>query len=145
MLIDVIDKQNGIINQFLGDGLIATFGAPISSGNDCQRAGNAAIEILDRVQESGDKGIFPKTRLGIGIHYGEAITGNVGTELRKQFSIVGNVVIQASRIEQLNKEFHSQLLMSKEVFDRMDHANGESLGPIMLKGESEPLEIIRMR
>jgi len=142
--IEAVSKYNGIINQFLGDGFMATFGAPISYGNDSRNAVDAALEILSGVQKACDEKIIPATRLGIGIHYGEAITGNVGTELRKQYSIVGNVVIQASRIEQLNKEFQSQLLISREVFEQVQHINGESLGNVVLKGESAPLEIIRL-
>lgn len=143
--IESVNKHNGIINQFLGDGFMATFGAPISYGNDCKNAVDAALEILEEIQKACDEGLIPPTRLGIGIHYGEAITGNIGTEIRRQYSIVGNVVIQASRIEQLNKEFKSQLLVSREVFGQIDHVSGESLGPINLKGESLPLEIFRLR
>lgn len=142
---EVIDKYNGIINQFMGDGFMATFGAPISAADDCAHALHAGDEILDYVRKLYEEGQIPYTRLGIGIHYGEAITGNVGTELRKQFSIVGNVVIQASRIEQLNKEFKSQLLISREVLERIDNLQGVSLGPITLKGESKPVEIFRIR
>lgn len=143
--IESVSKYDGIINQFLGDGFMATFGAPISYGNDCQNAVDAALEILEETQKACDGGFIPPTRLGIGIHYGEAITGNIGTELRRQYSIVGNVVIQASRIEQLNKEFKSQLLVSREVFGQIDHVSGESLGQVNLKGESLPLEIFRIR
>src|SRR4030095_16314608 len=114
--INAVSKHDGIINQFLGDGFMSTFGAPVSSGNDCKNAVDSALEILDITQNACNNGLIPPTRLGIGIHYGEAITGNIGTELRKQYSIVGNVVIQASRIEQLNKTFKSQLLVSREVF-----------------------------
>jgi adenylate cyclase len=142
---ELINKYNGIINQFLGDGFMATFGAPFSSGNDCLNAVTAAEEILDHISKLNDEGSIPVTRIGIGIHFGEAITGNVGTERRKQYSIVGNVVIQASRIEQLNKKYGSQLLVSKEVFDRIGRNSGESLGVVMLKGESRPVEIFRLR
>ena len=147
-LIDIVNKHNGIINQILGDGFMATFGAPISRGNDCGNAVNAAMEILEWTQKVSNEGFIHPTRLGIGIHYGEAITGNIGTELRKQFSIVGNVVIRASRIEQLNKEFKSQLLISKEVLERVSgngEVEGKSLGDIVLKGESEPLEIFLIK
>ncbi|HYV94099.1 MAG TPA: adenylate/guanylate cyclase domain-containing protein [Chitinophagales bacterium] len=143
--IESVNKYNGIINQFLGDGFMATFGAPISYDNDCRNAVDAAIEILEGIQKACDDKLIPATRLGIGIHYGEAITGNVGTELRRQYSIIGNVVIQASRIEQLNKEFHSQLLISREVLQQANHITGESLGPVMLKGERLPVEIVRIR
>ena len=143
--IEVVNKHNGIINQFLGDGFMATFGAPISAGNDCQNAVNAALEILEFIRKSGENEYIPVTKLGIGIHYGEAITGSIGTELRKQYSIVGNVVILASRIEQLNKEFNSQLLISKDVYEKLHEVSGESLGLKLLKGESKMTEVIRIK
>jgi adenylate cyclase len=145
LAIEAVNKYNGIINQFLGDGFMATFGAPVSYENDCQNAVDAALQILDETQSASEKGQLHPTRLGIGIHYGEAITGNIGTDLRRQYSIVGNVVIQASRIEQLNKEYHSQLLVSKEVKERVVNTNGEYLGMVALKGEAVPVEIFRIR
>lgn len=141
---EIINRYDGIINQFLGDGFMATFGAPISSDHDCSNALNAGKEVLAYVKKAEDEGTIHPTRLGIGLHFGEAVTGNVGTEARKQYSIVGNVVIQAARIEQLNKELSSQFLISREVYDRVAVPEGELLGHMMLKGESKPLEIVRI-
>ncbi|MBA3647057.1 MAG: adenylate/guanylate cyclase domain-containing protein [Chitinophagales bacterium] len=142
--VEVVNKYHGIIHQFMGDGFMATFGAPFSSVNDCQNAVDAAFGILKKTREAADQNILPLIRLGIGIHAGEVITGNIGTDLRKQYSIVGNVVIQAARIEQLNKEFHSQLLISRNVLEKIKNENPESLGKIKLKGESSLLEIFRL-
>jgi adenylate cyclase len=144
-MIKAVNSYHGIIHQILGDGLMASFGAPFSHGNDCSNAVAAAMEILKVTQKSGDEKEIPPTRLGIGIHVGEAVTGQIGTELRKQYSIIGNVVIQAARIEQLNKEYNSQMLVSQAVFEKTgDTIQGESLGLITLKGENQPLEIIRV-
>ncbi|MEO6167501.1 MAG: adenylate/guanylate cyclase domain-containing protein [Chitinophagales bacterium] len=141
---EIINRYDGIINQFLEDGFMATFGAPISSDHDCSNALNAGKEVLAYVKKADEEGIIHPTRLGIGLHFGEAVTGNVGTETRKQYSIVGNVVIQAARIEQLNKELSSQFLISREVFDRVEFPEGELLGQMMLKGESKSLEIVKI-
>ncbi|QQS35857.1 MAG: adenylate/guanylate cyclase domain-containing protein [Ignavibacteriales bacterium] len=145
-MIDIINKYNGIINQFVGDGFMATFGAPVSKGNDCQYAVDAAVEIIRMLDEESRKGKIIPTRVGIGIHTGDAVTGNVGSSLRKQYSITGNVVILASRIEQLNKQFNSQLLISKEVLNRI-FVNGYkvvSLGAHSVKGREEPVEIFQL-
>lgn len=145
-VVDVVDKNNGIINQFLGDGAMITFGAPVSHGNDCQNALNTAIEILERVKMEGENGRIHPTKVGIGVHVGEAVTGNVGSSKRKQYSITGNVVICASRIEQLNKEYDSQLLISKDVFNSLDDkpVYAEPLGPVLIKGREEPIEIYKL-
>lgn len=145
-MIDSISRNHGIINQFLGDGLMATFGAPVSYENDCLNAVNAAMEIIKAAEEKSLKGIIPHTKVGIGIHTGEAITGNVGTQVRKQYSITGNVVILASRIEQLNKEYGSCLLVSEEVINAVGAKRycSELIGPVLLKGQDEPVTIYRL-
>ena len=145
-MIDIISTHKGIVNQFMGDGFLAMFGAPVSSGNDSQHAVDASLEILKELDRRCTSGELIQTRVGIGLHTGDIVTGNVGTEERKQYSITGNTVILASRIEQLNKEFKSELLISKEVFDELENSypNSQSLGPVELKGRSEPTEIIRL-
>jgi len=145
-MIDTISKHHGIINQFMGDGFMATFGAPVSSGNDCQNAVNASTEIIDKLHVKSKSGELAKTRIGIGLHAGNIVTGNVGTPQRKQYSITGNTVILASRIEQLNKKYNSEILISKEVFEELDQSNLKikSLGSVSLKGRHEPIEIVRL-
>jgi adenylate cyclase len=125
---------------------MATFGAPISSGNDCQDAVAAASDIIDQLNTRLQHGELPPTDVGIGLHYGEAVTGNVGTDLRKQYSVTGNVVILASRIEQLNKQYGSRLLISREVLNQIniDHLKAESLGFAEVKGRSQPIEIFKL-
>lgn len=119
-MIDSIQRYNGVINQFLGDGFMATFGAPVSEDNVAQKAVLASIDIIQKVKKENQAGRIPVTKIGIGLHYGEAVIGNIGSSVRKQYSITGNVVIMASRIEQLNKRWHSQLIISEEVFRELD-------------------------
>jgi adenylate cyclase len=132
--VEVINRHHGVINQFLGDGLMATFGAPISKGNECGNALAAARELIARVSA---------VRIGIGLHAGDAVTGNIGSAERKQYSVTGNVVILASRIEQLNKEYGSQLLVSRDVLERAG-ASAAPLGPVRVKGHEQPIEIYRV-
>jgi len=146
-MIEIINKHHGIINQFLGDGYMATFGLPLSKGNDSQNAVSAALEIIDVLNEKNERGEFPETRIGIGLHSGLVVAGNVGTDERKQYSISGNTVIMASRIEQLNKKYQSQLLISRDVMDnvQLNHTKPTSLGNIQLKGREESIEIWQLK
>lgn len=143
-MIDIVLKQNGIINQLLGDGFMATFGAPVSRGNDCQNAYQASKEILAELKKRVEEGIIRPTRIGIGLHAGNVVTGNVGTNARKQYSITGNPVIIASRVEQLNKEYNSQLILTEEVYEQLDDVMG--LEPefleVNVKGRSTPARIL---
>jgi adenylate cyclase len=133
---EVVNRHRGVINQFLGDGFMATFGAPVATGEDCRNAVAAARELVARAG----------TRIGIGLHAGDAVTGNIGSAERRQYSVTGNVVILASRIEQLNKEFGSQLLVSREVLERCgDEGRGaQPLGPVQVKGRDDPVEVHRL-
>ncbi len=145
-MIDIISKHHGIINQFLGDGFMATFGAPASSGNDSQNAVNASMEIVALLKKKCETGEIPLTKVGIGLHSGQIVSGNVGTSERKQYCITGNTVILASRIEQLNKKFKSEILISGEVQQNIDQTNlnMENLGAYNVRGRATPLEIVRL-
>ena len=77
-MIDGVNRHHGIVNKFLGDGFMAIFGAPISSDDDRQNAVRAAREIVDEVHARTQDGTIPPTRIGIGLHAGMAVTGNVG-------------------------------------------------------------------
>ena len=143
--VEIVNRNHGIINQFLGDGFMATFGAPLATGRDCANALGAARELVAGIQGLSASGRIPPIAIGIGLHAGEAVHGNVGSALRKQYSITGNVVILASRIEQLNKDYGSQILVSGEVLaaageQARDH---QALGPVRVKGREEPIEIYR--
>jgi adenylate cyclase len=145
-MIDSVYKHNGIINQFLGDGFMATFGVPESKGNDSENAFLAASDIIHKVNKKSREGEIPETRIGIGLHTGKVVVGNVGTSLRKQYSITGNAVIIAARIEQLNKIYSSQLLISEEVIQNsaMDTKGLKSLGPVELKGREKPVNLFKI-
>jgi len=143
-MIDIVRSHHGIINQFLGDGFMATFGAPLPVDNSSEHAVQTAQEILNVLNSRIEQGVIPFTSLGIGIHFGEAVTGNIGSVSRKQYSITGNVVILASRIEQLNKTYDSQLLISEEVYIRLDPEikdQYKSLGLVDVKGRAIPISI----
>jgi adenylate cyclase len=144
--IEVVNRHHGIINQFLGDGFMASFGAPVSAGNDCRNALNAARELVAAIRVLGEQGRIPPISIGIGLHAGDAVSGNIGSALRQQYSITGNVVILASRIEQLNKEYGSQLLVSREVLDAAgeEPAGAASLGEVHVKGREQPIELFRL-
>jgi adenylate cyclase len=145
-MLEIVTEHHGIVNQLLGDGFMATFGAPVEVGNCSVHAVAAGREILAGLQERITDGRLAPTRVGIGIHAGEAIVGNVGTDTRKQYSVTGSVVILASRIESMNKELGSQFLISEEVWNELGTAGGrgECVGPVMLKGHERPLSLFRL-
>jgi adenylate cyclase len=145
-MIPVINEHQGIINKFLGDGFMAVFGAPIQDVEQCHHAVDPAMEILSHVEELNKVGGIPPTRLGIGLHVGRVITGNVGGMDRKEYTIIGDAVNLASRIEQATKQLGGQLLVSQAVATVIAGANLKAvdMGLIELKGQSQPVRLFKL-
>jgi adenylate cyclase len=145
-MIECINRHDGIVNKFLGDGFMAVFGAPVSNGRDSHNAVAAAREILERVEAMNAFDDSEPTRVGMGLHAGPVLAGNVGSALRKEYTIIGDTVNLASRIEGLNKQFGSRLLISEEVWREAgdDVSSAERLGPVAVKGKEEPVRVYRL-
>ncbi|MBC8155189.1 MAG: adenylate/guanylate cyclase domain-containing protein [Bacteroidetes bacterium] len=139
----VVQQHGGIVNQFLGDGCMITFGAPLPLDNPAEQAVAAGMAILDAIAEANRANRLPFTTIGIGIQTGDAVVGNIGTEIRQQYNITGTVVIQASRIEQLNKECSSQMLVGQDVLDELPAVptGTKRVGAIHLKGIAEDVVV----
>jgi len=147
IVIKSVTKYHGIINQFLGDGCMVTFGAPVALKNAARNAVTSAMEIHKELKEQIKREFIAPTSIGIGIHIGDAVTGNIGTHERQQYSITGSVVILAARIEQLNKDFNTQILISEDVVRQTAHmlpSDSTFLGNIDLKGWHSPLGIYKV-
>ena len=145
ILVDIIDRHNGIVNKFLGDGLLAIFGAPIDDPFEAANAVAAAREMLSAIEASNAGDPWP-IRLGIGVHIGQAVAGIVGSQRRKEYTVIGDTVNLASRLESLNKEVGSQLIVSDAVREAASDAIGEALplGPVPVRGYAEPVTVWRL-
>ena len=129
----------------MGDGFMATFGAPVSHGNDPRNAYLAGVEIIQEIKARNAANIIPQTMLGIGIHAGFVVTGNVGTESRKQYSVTGNTVIIAARVEQLNKVYGSQMIITEEVYKYLTEKDLDitpERHEVKVKGREKPVNIL---
>jgi len=145
-MIEIVNRHHGVINKFLGDGFMAVFGAPLSDGADCLNGLEAAREILSRIEDEVTAARVLPTRVGIGVHSGEAVTGSIGSSLRREYTVIGDVVNVASRIEQLNKQFGSQLLISETVWqtvrDKIEDAT--PMGAVQVKGREAPIQVYQV-
>ena len=146
-LIDILEENNGIVLQMLGDGLMALFGAPTVKPDHALDAVNASFSILDAIQKLANEGKIPKIRIGIGLNSGNIIAGNLGNEKRKAYSITGKNVIIAARIESLNKQFKSQFLISESVYEAIPSESFQvkDLGQTSLKGIEKPVNIYQLK
>jgi adenylate cyclase len=145
-LMDIINQHQGVVFQILGDGLMACFGSPGENVLHADMAFQASLKILQRVRKDCEQNIIPSTTIGIGLHSGDVVTGNIGNENRSQFSISGAPVIIASRIEQLNKKYNSQFLISGQVHDQIAKGKLEVyyLGQETLRGLGAPVDIYKV-
>jgi adenylate cyclase len=142
VLVDILDRHGGIVNKFLGDGFLALFGAPLEAPDPARRAVAAAREMLEANDRVNRSTAWP-LRIGIGIHIGEVVAGSIGSPRRKEYTVIGDTVNFAARIEALNKDFNSQLLISEAVRDTLgDEArDAVALGEVPIRGYDRPMAV----
>jgi len=143
--VEIVNRHHGIVNKFLGDGFMAVFGAPLVMGNHCQNAINAALELVAEIKRATDAGEIPPTRIGIGLHSGEVLVGNIGSAERREYTVIGDVVNVAFRIEQLNKELNSNFLVSESVQETAGKLDGvDSSVSLPIRGRNAPVRIYKL-
>lgn len=144
-ILDIIAEYHGVVNQIMGDGLMATFGILVPNPDHAKMAFQAALKIRQKVEELSGEGVIPPTKIGLGIHTGEVVTGNIGNETRKQYSISGSAVIIAFRLEQLNKDLNSELLITGEVKTRIGVPKNQLayLGQKAIKGFEHEVDVYK--
>ena len=144
--ISVVVAHGGVVHQLLGDGLMALFGFPAPSEDAPRRAVDAALEILRSVDEACAAGRLAETRLGIGLHAGEAVVGPVGSAAHREYKVTGDVVNVAARIEKLCKGLDARVLVSEPLYDRLGAGAppGTALGDVPLDGRRDPVAVVRL-
>jgi adenylate cyclase len=142
VLVEVLDRHGGIVDKFLGDGFLALFGAPFEAPEAAHHAVSAAREMLAAMEGINEAADWP-LRIGIGIHFGEVVAGNIGSPRRKEYTVIGDTVNFAARLEQLNKDFDSQLLVSAAVRDALGDEADDAvpLGEVAIRGYDRPMAV----
>ena len=142
VLVEILDRHGGIVNKFLGDGFLALFGAPLEAVDPAHRAVAAAREMLEANERINKATAWP-LRIGIGIHIGEVVAGSIGSPRRKEYTVIGDTVNFAARIEALNKDFNSQFLVSQAVCDALGEevGNAVALGEVPIRGYDRPMAV----
>jgi adenylate cyclase len=149
IMVGIINKNGGVVDKFIGDAIMAIWGAPVSSGSDAANAVRAALEMRKGLSELNERRIARNQDpilIGMGLHLGPVISGTIGSNERMEYTVIGNVVNTASRIEAATKAFGSDLLVSSEVLARVEGLfETELAGAAEVKGRSEELKLYRVR
>jgi adenylate cyclase len=144
-MVACVDQTRGVVDKFIGDAIMATWGAVVSHGNDTENAVNGAIlmrkalvELNVRNRERGK----PIARFGCGINSGPVISGQIGSEQKLEFTVIGDTVNLASRIEALNKPFGTDILISSDSYEEVkDVFKVVEMPAIKVKGKEKPQTI----
>ena len=122
LMVDIIMKREGIVDKYIGDAIMAFFGAPVKHENDVLQAVYSGLEmneaLADFNREQVKKG-EPCFRIGVGINYGQVTVGNIGSERKMDYTVIGDMVNLASRLEILTKTYKQELIFSESVYDKV--------------------------
>ena len=144
-VIEVIEKYEGYLDKFIGDAVMVVFGTPIRHLNDEERAVRAAIEMNQRFQVLKHQWLhegYPKIEINIGINTGEVVAGNVGSSKKLAYTVIGDSVNMAARIEKLNKRFHTQILISHSTYIKLSPIlEVVPLPPTRVRGKSDEIQV----
>lgn len=145
LMVDCVDRTHGIVDKFIGDAVMATWGSVISHGNDTANAIDGALMMRKALMEFNAYNArhgLPIAKFGCGINTGPVISGQIGSEKKLEFTVIGDAVNLASRIESLNKPFATDILISQDAYDRVaDLFEVVKMPAIKVKGKSEPQTI----
>ena len=144
-MVGAVFEYEGMLDKYIGDGMMAVFGAPILHEDHALRAVQAALRMRQELellnQELVAKGESPLA-IGIGLHTGESVIGNIGTEQRLDYTAIGDTVNTASRIESLTGKYGVDILMSAQTYqDVMNHVEVRHMPRVPIRGKTAQLDL----
>ncbi|HAO20549.1 MAG TPA: adenylate/guanylate cyclase domain-containing protein [Desulfobacteraceae bacterium] len=148
LMVDIIFRYEGILDKYIGDAIMAVFGAPFSTGEDPDRAVKTAIDMMTSLREFNGKRIaedkFP-LNIGIGINSDEVISGNIGSMKRMDYTVIGDGVNLASRLEGANKLYGTNILISESTYNGLKNGfKCREVDKIRVKGKHRPVSVYQV-
>jgi class 3 adenylate cyclase/HAMP domain-containing protein len=153
--VDIIMNRNGIVDKYIGDAIMAFWGAPVQHGDDALQAVLAALEMIDALadfNETQRRLGLREFHIGVGINYGLATVGNIGSERKMDYTVIGDNVNLASRMEGLTKTYQSELLITGSLYEELreparaaESLRFRLLDTVAVKGKTQGVRIYAVR
>lgn len=145
----IVMNERGTLDKYIGDAIMAIFGAPLDVPNHPERACKAALYMMQDLEKLNlvwEKREWPHISIGVGINTGEAIVGNMGTDIRFEYTAIGDTVNLASRLEGLNKLYGTEIIISKSTLASIDSSQFllRELDLVQVKGRERPISIFEL-
>jgi adenylate cyclase len=148
LMVDAIFQHKGTVDKFIGDAVMANFGTPRSHGNDAQNAFDCGVMMNQKLgawNEERQAAGLPVICHRIGIHFGKCVVGNMGSEQRLEFAVIGDAVNVASRICDACKNFDTNFLISADVAGRITHElPSEDLPSVGIRGREGSIDLVKI-
>lgn len=146
VMTNVIFESAGVVDKLMGDGIMAFWGAPVEVTNPARNAVECALKMLDELKALAARDErFKDVNIGIGICTGEAVVGNFGGEGRFDYSVIGDTVNLASRLEGLTRQFHVRLLVNRETLDQAGAGFiAREIGLVKVKGKNQLVPVVEV-
>jgi adenylate cyclase len=145
MMVEAVTRHRGIVNDFIGDAVMAIYGAPLDNPDhalDAVRTGLAMQAGLAALNAEWQARGLPTLKMGIGIHTGTVFAGNVGSPKRKKYTVVGDAVNVAARVEGVNKELRTTLLITGNTYAAVkDRVEARDCGEVNVKGRRQAVRV----
>jgi adenylate cyclase len=150
MMVDIIMARKGIVDKFIGDAIMAFFGAPVKHPDDVQQAVASGLEMLQALEAFNARQLGrgrPTFRIGIGLNYGVVTVGNIGHyEKKMDYTVIGDMVNLASRLEGLTKTYHLPFLISESVYRKVaKEVPCRKIDRVIVKGKKDAIDIYEPR
>lgn len=144
-MVETVMDHGGVVDKYIGDAIMVVFGAPVPREDDAIQAVRAAIKMRGALARLNDRlearGLAP-IRTGIGIHSGDVVAGNIGCERRMEYTVIGDAVNLASRLEGCTKDFDADVLISEATYELVrDAIDATLLRTITVKGREQPVKV----
>ena len=145
-MVDIVFEYGGTLDKFMGDAIMALWGAPIAQDGDADQAMQAALEMLtalDKLNEKWEAENRPRVEIGIGINYGEVFAGNIGSEKRLEYTVIGDSVNVASRL--CSHAAGGEILVSEPFYQILRNPPGAEKTDLKVKGKKEEVPAYRVK